>query len=81
MEKYHASPRYKVGLITFDHNGDYTTEKAEEITQLDALVPKWITRVDVKTEEPAQVDEEQAEDKPAKTPATKRKASATSSAK
>ncbi|WP_239300128.1 hypothetical protein [Paenibacillus sp. ACRRY] len=48
------------------------------------MAPLWITRVDdgKKPEEPAQVDEEPAEDKPAKAPATtKRKASATSSAK
>jgi hypothetical protein len=51
MAKYHASPYYQVGSVTFDMNGNYATDKAEEIAQLDALVPTWIKRVDEPVEE------------------------------
>lgn len=85
MAKYKAAPHYVIsGGIEFTAFGTYETEDAKQIALLDSLAPLWITRVDdgKKPEEPAQVDEEPAEDKPAKAPAaTKRKASATSSAK
>lgn len=72
MAKYHASPRYMVGAITFDMTGNYETDKAEEIAQLDALVPTWITRLDeAKPEEPAEVSEpiDKAPAKPRRTSA------------
>lgn len=74
MAKYHASPYYQVGKITFDMNGNYATDKAEEITQLDALVPTWIKRVD----EPAEVTKEQAEEPQKPAPKAPRKAASTS---
>lgn len=82
MAKYKAAPHYVIsGGIEFTAFGTYETEDADKIALLDSLAPLWITRVD-KPEEPAQVDEVEAEDKPAKAPATtKRKANATSSAK
>ncbi|WP_339273728.1 hypothetical protein MKY59_21350 [Paenibacillus sp. FSL W8-0426] len=72
MAKYHASPRYMVGSITFDLHGNYETDNAEEIAQLEALVPTWIKRLDeIKTEEPAEVTEPIA-----KAPAKPRRTSA-----
>ncbi|MCM3205616.1 hypothetical protein [Paenibacillus illinoisensis] len=57
--------------------GVYEAKTAEEVAVLNRL-----SDAEPDTEEPVQVDEEPAEDKPAKAPAaTKRKASATSSAK
>jgi len=56
--------------------GVYDAKTAEEVAVLNRL-----SDAEPDTEEPAQVDEVDAEEKPAKAPATKRKASATSSAK
>ncbi|WP_340028997.1 hypothetical protein MHB71_05110 [Paenibacillus sp. FSL H7-0940] len=57
--------------------GVYDAKTAEEVAVLNRL-----SDAEPDTEEPAQVDEVEAEDKPAKAPATtKRKANATSSAK
>lgn len=57
--------------------GVYEAKTAAEVAVLNRL-----SDAEPDTEEPAQVDEEQAEDKAAKAPApTKRKANATSSAK
>ncbi|KAA8750144.1 hypothetical protein [Paenibacillus sp. UASWS1643] len=55
--------------------GAYEAKTAEEVTVLNRL-----SDAEPDTEEPAQVDEVDAEDKPAKAPA-KRKANAASSAK
>lgn len=54
MAKYKASPYYMVGDIKFDMNGEYATEKADEIEALDALAPVWVRKLDgeKKTEEP-----------------------------
>ena len=47
MAKYKAEPHYAVGAdIQFDYFGNYETEDAKEIKQLDELAPKWIKRVD-----------------------------------
>lgn len=46
MAKYHASPFYTVGVITFDYAGNYETDVTEEITLLETLVPVWIKRQD-----------------------------------
>ncbi|WP_339306909.1 hypothetical protein [Paenibacillus sp. FSL R5-0519] len=81
MAKYKAAPHYVIsGGIEFTAFGTYETEDADKIALLNSLAPLWITRVD-KPEEPAQVDEVEAEDKPVKAPAKPRKANATSSAK
>lgn len=66
MAKYKASPYYMVGDIKFDMNGEYATEKADEIEALDALAPVWVRKLDEekKTEEP----KEPAEPKPASKP-------------
>jgi len=50
MAKFKASPSYSVhapkGKINFDHNGDYETDKADEIALLKALSPRYLTVVD-----------------------------------
>ncbi|MBE3649195.1 hypothetical protein [Paenibacillus polymyxa] len=51
MAEYHASPRYSLDGIEFDVSGVYVTEDAGEIARLDALVPTWISRIDVKEPE------------------------------
>lgn len=56
--------------------GEYEAKNAEEVAVLNRL-----SDAEPDTEEHAQVDEEPAEDKPAKAPSKPRKASATSSAK
>ncbi|ATO51027.1 hypothetical protein P4V86_15285 [Brevibacillus laterosporus] len=59
MANYKASPFYEVDSgnirVKFGFFGTYSTEKADEITMLDALVPTWIKRTDdvTHTEEPA----------------------------
>lgn len=81
MAKYKAAPHYVIsGGIEFTAFGTYETDDAEKIALLDSLAPLWITRVD-EPEDTAQVDELDAEEKPAKAPSKSRKASATSSAK
>jgi hypothetical protein len=81
VAKYTAAPHYVIsGGIEFTAFGTYETEDAEKIALLDSLAPLWITRED-EPEEPAQVNEVDAEEKPAKAPSKPRKASATSSAK
>jgi hypothetical protein len=70
VAKYHASPRYKVGAIIFDMHGEYATDQAEEVAQLDALVPKWIAKEpEVKTEEKAPAPETKQAPKPRKSSA------------
>ncbi|WP_149093417.1 hypothetical protein [Paenibacillus terrae] len=51
MVEYHASPRYSLDGIEFDVRGVYVTEDVGEIARLDALVPTWISRIDLKEPE------------------------------
>lgn len=49
MAVYKASPFYSVGSdqkIVFDHAGVYKTDVESEIKQLNALCPRWISRIE-----------------------------------
>ena len=61
MAKYKAAPFYVVttgeSSVKFDWLGEYETDKAGEIKALDALVPKWIKRIDDPEQEPVKTED------------------------
>jgi len=55
LATYKGAPNYSVSIngknVRFDWLGEYTTDDASEVKVLDGLAPRWIKRVDRKTEE------------------------------
>jgi len=79
MAKYKASPFYSVytpnGKLTFDHNGEYETNNAEETKALNGLCPRYLVCLEEEKAVVQKAPETKTEAKPApKAPA--RKASA-----